>query len=448
MTTRHNLQARRDGILLETLPMTFQDAIDMTRRLGVRYLWIDALCIIQEDEEDWLKEAPQMATIYENAYLTLAATASTDSHGGLYRILPPETYERAFAYGGDGFGEATTICVRKALPHFDHSLFPETSMWMKKELPLLERAWAYQERVLSSRLLHFCNSELSFECNEGADCQCEDPGRGPPWKAHLRRMLQEKNWRGPTALGWARFVQDYTGLKMTYHKDRLPALSSIARKIAQLSPQDCYLAGMWKSTLLGSLTWSILLGEAQRYRPSHPRAPSWSWASAFGSIVWQDAAVEGNESTRENNPGHRDQVLATLVRVECNYVNGGPFGCVDSGVLTLSGKVTPGLLTWSTTRYMRYQELAWRIAAFDGLPHHERLSELMFRADYLFNHDLPGGLNVFCLWLYQTDTFWEGLALRQLDREFERIGVFVIRLKDGYNPWDYVEIIEMIVDIV
>ncbi|PTB69977.1 HET-domain-containing protein, partial [Trichoderma citrinoviride] len=281
-TTRHNLELRIKGILLESLPKTFQDAIDMTRRLGVRYLWIDALCIIQEDEEDWLREAPQMAAIYENAYLTLAATASSDSHGGFYRILPPEAYEREFTYGGDTFEDvpAATVYVREALPHFNSPDLQETSTLRKKEFPLFDRAWAYQERVLSPRMLHFCNSELWFECNRDAVCQCKGTEREPlAWKATLRRLLQEQHQGRPTVWGWNQFVLEYSGLKMTYDKDRLPALSSIARKMAQLNPQDCYLAGMWKSTLLESLFWSIAPGQAQRYRPSHPRAPSWSWAS-------------------------------------------------------------------------------------------------------------------------------------------------------------------------
>ncbi|KAN0096769.1 Heterokaryon incompatibility protein (HET) domain containing protein [Hyaloscypha variabilis] len=72
------------NIPLETLPKTFQDAISITRELGLRYIWIDSLCIIQDSPEDWEKEASLMHTVYKNAYCTVAASASRDGSGGCF----------------------------------------------------------------------------------------------------------------------------------------------------------------------------------------------------------------------------------------------------------------------------------------------------------------------------------------------------------------------------
>lgn len=66
------------------LPKTFQEAIALTRKLGVRYLWIDSLCIIQDDHHGWEVESAKMATIYSLSYLTIAATHAADSQQGCF----------------------------------------------------------------------------------------------------------------------------------------------------------------------------------------------------------------------------------------------------------------------------------------------------------------------------------------------------------------------------
>ncbi|KAK3374567.1 heterokaryon incompatibility protein-domain-containing protein [Podospora didyma] len=77
-------------IPVETLPKTFQDTVNFTRRLGIRYIWIDAICIVQGDEKNWLHESAKMCDVYGHAHLTLASAHSPDSEGGLYsRVDPP-----------------------------------------------------------------------------------------------------------------------------------------------------------------------------------------------------------------------------------------------------------------------------------------------------------------------------------------------------------------------
>ncbi|KAM0483165.1 hypothetical protein ACHAPX_002613 [Trichoderma viride] len=380
-----------------------------------------------------------MVTIFENAYLTIGATASSESNSLCYRSISQEAYERTFAYGGRYFrNPAATVYVREEIPHFSNRDFDEVK---NREFPLLERAWVYQEQILSSRMLHFCNMELFFECKKDADCECEEvTAYWSTKKVLLNELLQKKNQN--VVFSWPEFVEDYTELKMTYDRDRLPAFSSIARKVAQLNPGDCYLAGKWKSTLLKSLLWVIVRGKLQRYRPAEPRAPSWSWASAFGSISWRSA--KGLQDTK-------GQVYATLVRAECNPVDGDSFGRVNSGIMTLSGKVTPCLLTWSISEDVNPQESGWKIAVFDNLPYDRSYEPFHFQlqADYPFNLDMPGHLDIFCLWLYQRSIGdWTGLVLRQINKTFERIGIFKMNLEEGHIPWDIVEAIDLTMDII
>ncbi|KAK4084412.1 uncharacterized protein Triagg1_892 [Trichoderma aggressivum f. europaeum] len=391
-----------------------------------------------------------MHTIYENAYLTLAATASSHGNGGCYRSTPQEAYERKFIYGTPQFeSQGSTVYVREAIPHFDNRNSYEVR---NREFPLLERAWVYQEQVLSSRMLHFCSFELLFECKEDADCQCEEGSMFHQTnKVRIYRTLQATNRKASMVWSWPELVENYTALKMTYDKDRLPALSSIARKIAQLSPGDCYLAGMWKSTLLESLLWFIVYDEVQRHRPAEPRAPSWSWASAFGSLSWKFCKIASWELEQNVVPDTGTESHAKILKAECHPVDGDPFGCIDSGVITLSGKVTPCVLTWTTSPEVDPQRPEWKIAAFDNMPFNkdDEPHHYVFGADYLFNLDAPGCLDIFCLWLCRRGDTWRGLVLQKVrDNTFERIGCFVVELDDNCVPWDIIEVIDFIADII
>ncbi|KAJ4286394.1 hypothetical protein N0V88_008017 [Collariella sp. IMI 366227] len=88
-TLSGNLAAHRSEIIWDRLPQTFREAITFTRQLGVRYLWIDSLCIVQDDQRDWRCEAARMAGIYEHSMLVISATKSHGAYGGLFTSLPP-----------------------------------------------------------------------------------------------------------------------------------------------------------------------------------------------------------------------------------------------------------------------------------------------------------------------------------------------------------------------
>jgi hypothetical protein len=83
-TTKATIDLLRVSIDWDSLTKTFQDAILLTRILGMDYIWIDSFCIIQDDKSDWLREIPKMAGIYENAELVVSAAASKDGTGGIF----------------------------------------------------------------------------------------------------------------------------------------------------------------------------------------------------------------------------------------------------------------------------------------------------------------------------------------------------------------------------
>ncbi|KAK8024401.1 hypothetical protein PG993_012467 [Apiospora rasikravindrae] len=172
-TVKKNVKAHTNGIELETLSKTFQEAIKTTRNLGIRYLWIDSLCIVQDDADDWAKESAMMASIYRNAYLTLAATAAIDGSEGLFK---PRHQVDSYSYTMSGNQHGSDDVTIRATMHRKHDCLravDDLSEPSLASLPLVTRAWCFQERLLSSRILHFAADEMVWECQEATSCECD-----------------------------------------------------------------------------------------------------------------------------------------------------------------------------------------------------------------------------------------------------------------------------------
>lgn len=137
------------------------DAVEVTRRIGVQYLWIDSLCIIQDDRNDWEDQSSRMADIYKNAYLTLAADASPDSSGGLSWPFQP----------------IQKIQYNASQAAFLRDTANDDNL---KYSPLAQRAWVFQEMVLSRRVVHFAKDQMWWECPQVETCE---DGTWTPWNA-------------------------------------------------------------------------------------------------------------------------------------------------------------------------------------------------------------------------------------------------------------------------
>ncbi len=181
-TTSENINARLESISFANLPKTFQDAVTVTRELGVKYLWIDALCIIQDDANDWVNESKNMAAVYKDAYMVLGADMSTDSNGG---FLDPS--EGAYNQDGEPLAvvdsEMTSIFVRG---HRDHGalcvMLPSWKTMYEHYIPaspLSKRAWTLQEQFLATRMTHFDSREIIWQCDSALSCECMELDNGP-----------------------------------------------------------------------------------------------------------------------------------------------------------------------------------------------------------------------------------------------------------------------------
>jgi hypothetical protein len=116
-TTTDNLQEHISGISWSTLPKTFQDALKITRELGIDYIWIDSLCIVQDSEEDWRQESREMGLIYERARVTIAAAGAADSSPKCFILDRPSLIPTELPYHNASRRECGSFWISKA-PRF------------------------------------------------------------------------------------------------------------------------------------------------------------------------------------------------------------------------------------------------------------------------------------------------------------------------------------------
>ena len=292
-TTSSTLYIRKKCIPLEDLSQTFRDAIRVTRAFRIPYLWIDSLCIIQDDEADWELESSRMAETYRNAIVTIAATSSPDGTGGLFCVNPE--FQKRAKIRVDG----NSVFIRKSIDHATElhrrslRLQDPSNLKQLAAMPLTTRAWAVQERILSTRMVHFTHQGIFWEC---ITHQRHETSSRPSFNGPKREFLNcyFNEWRAEDnyKTRWRMIVAIYTRANLTRESDKLPALSGISG-LFQHVLQDSYLAGLWRKSLVFDMAWSHAdPGRRVLTRPSVYRAPSWSWASVDGPVHWNKYQME------------------------------------------------------------------------------------------------------------------------------------------------------------
>lgn len=286
-TKRATLEKFKLKVPWDQLTKTFQDAVEICRRLSINFLWIDSLCILQDSIDDWAQNAAEVGSIYENALLTIAATKSKEGCEGCYTTTDLQ-YHALSVPGCDN------ICIRKKPPSYPvHELTLDQSCF-----PLLDRAWVYQEMHLSVRILHFCSQEVVWACRSArksesgiSDAEATNNfqystdlhGWDTSWK-DLNPI--ENSLQNDTRTLWYRIVEEYTRLHISFPSDIFPALAALTQRMYNLRPpQDLFMAGLWKRTLLLDMMWKCPLGQ-NLGRPPKWRAPTWSWASLQAQVIW------------------------------------------------------------------------------------------------------------------------------------------------------------------
>ncbi|KEY64556.1 hypothetical protein S7711_03622 [Stachybotrys chartarum IBT 7711] len=278
-TTTKTLEQHLQAIPMSTLPKTFREAIEVARAVGVRYLWIDSLCIVQDDGLDWQRESAVMGDIYHNSFLTIAASGSPDSGGGCFLHQDSgnhPTIKCSVLNETTGEKIQGRVHLRRKIKNFEELA---TSV-------LHSRAWVLQERFLSPRIVHFDTDQMLWECRESRWSQDEIPSEA--YSMSSNRLWNEQfNFtdledRPDFEWDWYAVIENFTKRGITKSFDKLPALSGLA-KIFESKLTGRYVGGLWERYLPFGLLWRRH-NEWLTFPEAGYRAPSWSWAALDGHI--------------------------------------------------------------------------------------------------------------------------------------------------------------------
>jgi hypothetical protein len=299
--TSANIRNYEAAVPVSGLSQTLQDAIRASWDLGFSYLWIDCLCIIQDDHIDWARVSLTMSRVYGFATCTIAAAKGKGRAGG--------------TDGGDGlFTRRNPLRVRPCLvpnpfdPSSDRKFLVRPRYLLDiydsevRQSEWYSRGWVFQERTLSHRMLIFGRTQMLWACQEVQCAESWPDGQTSDYfinqfdsfntdKARFRRLTDPARYVGPDDTEWPTFIADYTRAGLTNASDRLVALQGIVSSI-QAATGRAYAAGMWlDETLPMSLLWTTKEPDLARSRDY--RAPSWSWASVDGQVVFNVGSYKG-----------------------------------------------------------------------------------------------------------------------------------------------------------
>lgn len=409
------LKALRQGVAASTLPKTFAEAAMVADKLGYRYLWIDALCIMHDNESLVLKEIADMDKIYSNASLNIAATSSRDDAAGL--IYPRNVLALqpcVVDVNGVGVANGMYKILRSTIWHD----LVDTS-------PLAKRAWTFQERCLAKRTLHFTRTELLWECQQMCCSEVFPKGLPATMSAPAGKESVEffhKRTHHQRHGNWHQLVNLYSRGRLSYTSDKLLAVSGLAKQymVRNRLRESDYVVGLWRPQLPQALLWRADRGK----RPAKYRAPTWTWASIEGDIMYP-----------ENAQGVKETCLE-IIDTELKY-KADSFGQVETAKLKVRGFMARGLLPrtkdyWgqvSCEIQCKQSSLELEMAYFDeDFP---RLSDPSAGAG-MVEH-----LQIYLLPVIDVVDRVEGLILVSNIKkgEFRRIGAFEVSRYDQAN-WD------------
>lgn len=277
-TLLSNLESYSDQIPPPMIPRTFDDAILITQALGVRYIWIDALCIVQDDTKEWEQEAAKMKDIYSGSILNIAASDSSGSEGGCFPVKNSlvQTFHLAQVE------EGPELLIR---------IQPGDTRHLTKHTVLSSRGWVLQEQLLPHRIISCMSDEMHWECSEAYETETGvhfdsyvSDTRGVPRMYQCPASLQQDGL-------WRSWMVNFSERDFSFWKDRLPALSGIVGKYQEITG-DVSILGLWKHSIIQDLLW-IRTGQISlepALEIGSASLPSWSWLSCPSHIefdIWQ-----------------------------------------------------------------------------------------------------------------------------------------------------------------
>lgn len=328
-TDRCSLNSRLNGFQVDQVSPILRDAIEVTRALKIPYIWIDAICIVQDDLKDWDRESSRMALVYQNATLTICTPASTTCQQGF---------------------QQRALNTTRVEPEPPADLFVSRwieLLWDIEYSTWASRSWALQEFKLSQRVLMigstrmhvlttYAEPEVSEPTqSEGSCTKVANSGRMLPSRLNLQDYHE-----------WILLIEKYSRRKLTNDTDKLPAVSGLVNRLLGDCSQG-YLAGHLVPHF--DLYWSAELKKKYQVRketliedlqsPKRYLAPSWSWASRSHDIDFGHAGLAPLPGQTSYASVINEECIITRTSVSLAGAN--PLGRVKSGILTIHGVVIP-----------------------------------------------------------------------------------------------------------
>jgi hypothetical protein len=322
----------RAGINSQDLPKTFRDAVSICLHLNFRYIWIDSLCIFQDNLQDWGMESALMRSVYKNASLNIAASGAANSSVGL-------SFER------------NPLAFQPFRVNIDSAIWVYPPDWPAHEIrtsPLNMRAWVLQERVLSKRIIHFTVAGVRWECMTDLASEVYSPGSIDDIrrmssksqnfkKTFARSAVSEgassdvlREWKYASHYcDWLGLLWEYSQCGITNSGDKLVAMQGIVQTIKEAIGIEL-VCGMWKNILVLELLWQVE-DQSRRVDPPHVlqwRAPSWSWANSDFPLAWDPYPLNHLQC-----PDFEETAKVTNLDV-----NALPSGQISDASLTIKGR--------------------------------------------------------------------------------------------------------------
>ena len=327
---RANTSQMTDTVELDSLPTLFRDAITVAQQLGYQYIWIDALCIVQDDEQDRTQEAAMSLTTFANADVTISTLFAADCHQSLFTDRPMRATRPVpldLGFQGDEFTPTGAQALFPRWPDDSDTFYG----------PAHSRGWTLQEQLVSRRILWFSRGTIHWECLEGYKAEkcfwekftaTNSRLRAQLWDRHQTRLACNNILSGDTReaekrslygqptpsakmlpfLLWkTRVVEESTRRQVSRPADRALAVTAVSRDLAQAAG-NAITHGVWTGDwLLESLSWRVKT-RGPVTQVSSTSAPSWSWESAEGEVSFDAVERHG----RGEEPGIPGAVLISV----------------------------------------------------------------------------------------------------------------------------------------
>lgn len=284
-TIQSNHEEHSRGIVLDHLTPNFRDAVLICCKLGLDYIWIDSLCIIQDDGADWEVEAANMADIYRGSYLNIAATGARDAYGGIIGLSSLKDAQDRLTTIRDGGTDLTSKATSDETYVIQSEVGAEEyNLLSSQTFPYLTRGWVLQEQALSPRTVLFPQGQMFWQCRKSFISEDGTLYSDGFWSlANGYQSGSSFDFSSPddARQTWHMWTKSYSARHLTYATDVSAAVAGLVNFFGEKMGYSPML-GLWKQTLAFDLGWTLdyRFGvEAPPLPPHESEFPSWSWLS-------------------------------------------------------------------------------------------------------------------------------------------------------------------------